>query len=257
MKNLLSGILALAVAATLTGCGDDNDLDEFVATQVNNGPTQATFRVRIQNLTNGQPFSPPIAATHTAASQNLMFEVGSNATAELAAIAQDGNQQPMADFLATQNSVTQVANPGAPLTFAGNQVDLGNGVIATDTLTFDIQANEGDVLSLASMLIATNDGFFGLNSVTLPAAGTATFNINGYDAGVEENNQLSSDIVDPASGLGPVALNGDPNGNSNTDPTNPPTPIVLHPNIQAGTGDLTPGAHAWVDPVARVTVERL
>jgi len=38
----------------------------------------------------------------------------------------------------------------------------------TDTLTFDITARPGDRLSLATMLICTNDGFTGLDAARLP-----------------------------------------------------------------------------------------
>ena len=159
MKSLKMAAAALLVGAFLTGCGDSNDND-FVVTgnTAVAGANTATYRVTITNLTGGQPFSPPIAATHSANAANIMFEIGQPATTQLAAIAQDGDQGPMATLLAGNANVTEVANPGVPLTFAGNTVDLGNGVTATDTLTFDIVAAPGDVFSLASMLIATNDG---------------------------------------------------------------------------------------------------
>ena len=43
------------------------------------------------------PFSPPVAATHDAGLH--VFQVGQLASDELAAIAQDGNEVPMADLL--------------------------------------------------------------------------------------------------------------------------------------------------------------
>ena len=42
-------------------------------------------------------------------------------------------------------------------------------------------------LSLATMLICTNDGFGGLNRVRLPPRVQRVFPLYGYDAGTEDN----------------------------------------------------------------------
>ena len=57
---------------------------------------KATYKVTIENLTSGQPFSPPVVATHR--SNVRMFRVGRLASPELEAIAEDGNQIPMFDL---------------------------------------------------------------------------------------------------------------------------------------------------------------
>jgi hypothetical protein len=75
-------------------------------------------------------------------------------------------------------------------------------------------ANPGDRLSLATMLICTNDGFTGLDRAKLPIGGSEVFWTNGYDAGTENNTELSQDIVDACSALGPVTLACGPNGSS-------------------------------------------
>jgi hypothetical protein len=97
----------------------------------------------------------------------------------------------------------------------------------------------------------------GLDAAELPKSGTATYWLNGYDAGREENTEKSQDIVDPCSALGPTHLNGDPNGNADaTVATVPAQPIQLHPGIQ-GVGDLSVPNHGWTNPVAKATIERL
>ena len=209
-----------------------------------------TYHVTLQNLTNGQPFSPPVAATH----EKLMhaFRVGHNASDELAAIARDGNEVPLADLLRSSDDVTAVVDVARPLTPAGRTVGA-----FTDTVEFDITAEPGDRFSLATMLICTNDGFLGVDAVKLPTRGAKSFELAGYDAGREENTEKSADIVDACSGLGPVPLAGDPNGNNDaTVETIPAKPISLHPGIQGG-GDLSPANHGWHDPVARLTIERV
>lgn len=212
------------------------------------GPGLVNYRVTIQNLSANQPLSPPVAATHQKSIR--MFQVSRFASDELAAIAQDGNQVPMADKFRNSNKVTQVVDVGQPLTRKGTTVGT-----FTDSATFEIQAAPGDKLSLATMLICTNDGITGLDAVNLPQSGTQVHLANGYDAGREPNTELSQDLVDPCSALGSTPLPGDPNGNQNP-ASNPTQPIHHHPGITGG-GHLSVAAHGWTDPVVRVTVTRL
>jgi hypothetical protein len=148
--------------------------------------------------------------------------------------------------------VTEAVNVGAPLTPYGQTV---GGF--TDTVTFEISARPGDKFSLATMLICTNDGFTGLNKVRLPYHAQRVYPLRGYDAGTEDNTEMSGDIVDACSALGPLPLDGDPNGNEDaavdTDPHHPTRP---HPGIQ-GTGDLSVDEHGWLGPVAVVIVKRV
>ncbi len=200
----------------------------------------ATYRVTIENLTQGQPFSPPVLAAHGGGFD--MFEVGRAASDELAAIAQDGEPGPM--FLAARasGSVTEAVNAGAAVPPKG-------------MLRREIRANHGDRLSIASMLVCTNDGFWALDAVALPAQGAQSFMATGYDAGREQNTEQSEHIVDTCSI--PRPLPGDNDGNMNRPvASNPVEPIRDHPGVK-GTGELDPGFHGFANPVARITVERV
>lgn len=214
------------------------------------GPPMASYQVTIQNLATGQPLSPPVAATHRGGMR--MFQPRHLASPELEAIAEDGNQIPMFEQFASSDQVSDAVDVGQPLTPYGTAVgDF------TDQVTFSIEARPGDRLSLATMLICTNDGFTGLNGARLPAHGSATYLLKGYDAGTEDNTERSQDIVDPCSVLGPVSLDGDPNGNEDEAvDTDPQERIGVHPGI-AGIADLDSAAHDWYGPVAKVTVTRV
>jgi hypothetical protein len=214
------------------------------------GPPTTDYLVTIKNLASGQPLSPPVAATHKIPVR--MFKVGAPASPELEAIAEDGNQAPMFDLLTAAGFVTEAVDVGMPLTpFMTSVGDF------TDSASFMIGAGPGDRLSLATMLICTNDGFTGLDRAKLPVRGSEIFWTNGYDAGTEDNTEMSQDIVDPCSALGPVPLVGDPNGNENDAvDTDPQMVIRHHPNIE-GNWDLSIDEHTWIDPVARVTVTRI
>jgi hypothetical protein len=224
------------------------------------GPELRTYRVTLVNLTDGQPFSPPVAATHDRSMR--MFQVGHLASEELAAIAQAGNPGPMFDLFNNSDAVTDAVNVGRPLTRVGTVADPdGPGGMDpfVDTATFELTAERGDRLSLATMLICTNDGFLGLDAVRLPSHGARAFLINGYDAGRENNTQDSQHLVDPCSDLGPERLPGDPDENVDNGAvlTNPPMRIHHHPNIEDGVGELTVADHGWRDPVAVAVVSRI
>lgn len=239
-------IAALGAAAVLS-------LGAALPAASDNGEELRTYRVTLVNLTDSQPFSPPVAATHDR--DMHMFRVGRLATDELAAIAQAGNQLPMFNLFNNSDDVTDAVDVGAPLTRVGTVV--GSFV---DTATFEITAERGDRLSLATMLICTNDGFLGLDAVRLPSHGARAFLINGYDAGRENNTQDSQHLVNPCTALGPVPLPGDPDGEADSGPgisTLPPVPIHHHPNIQDGVGELTVADHGWRDPVAVAVVSRI
>lgn len=204
------------------------------------------YEVTIENLAEGQPLSPPVVATHK--NSAAFFRGGHLASPQLEAIAEDGDGSSAAALLSSLTQTSAVVALSTPLTPHGTQV--GN---FTDTVTFEIVARPGDRLSLATMLICTNDGFTGLDRGRLPYHGSQTFYLNAYDAGTEDNTELSGDIVDPCSALGPHPLNDDPNGNENTAvDTTPHLAVQPHPGIM-GSGDLT-AAHSWNGPIARVTV---
>ena len=207
------------------------------------------FSVTIQNLATGQPLSPAIVATHKG--DFKMFRVGRDASTEMEFIARDGNQMPMYDLLTDSRDVFDVVDVGLPLAPGGATV---GGF--TDSVTFMIQGREGDKLSLASMLICTNDGFVGLDRVKLPKKGSSVFTLHGYDAGVEDNTEMSTDIVDACSALGPLVLNGDPNGNENGAVNTVPRGVISAHGGVLGIGDLG-SVHQIPAGAVKVTVTRV
>lgn len=209
------------------------------------GPPERTYEITIDNVSFGQPISPPVIATHR--NSVSLFEVGQPASDAIVAIAEDGNQAPALAALDGLARVTDATAPG-PIAPEGTRVDVPT------SRTVEITARPGDRLSIAGMLICTNDGIVGADRLKLPNRGAYTVALGTYDAGSERNTELSADIVDPCSLLGPVDLDGDPNGNNNagldTDDV-----IAVHPGVDGTVGDLLP-AHDW-DTAATVTVRRV
>jgi len=136
----------------------------------------AEFEVSVTNLTSGVYFTPLIGAAHSP--DVAMFNAATVASTQLQSIAEGGDVGPMAELLES----------------VGASVGIGGGLLApgaTETITVS-SSDTNTVLSLASMLLPTNDGFVGLNSVALPNSmgQTSTFYARGYDAGTEGNDEL-------------------------------------------------------------------
>ena len=193
-----------------------------------------TYQITIENLTTGQPMSPPVVAAHGAGAD--LFSVGSAASEDIREIAENGNAAPAAATLLAAG--------------ADDVVVLGGPILPGGSATVFITAPAGSQLSVGTMLICTNDAFTGVDAVALSDG--ASYEGNAYDAGTEDNSELTADIVDPCGGAGPVAH--DPDGNER--PATTGGTITAHAGI-AGTGDLDAAQHGWTDPVIRISVAKV
>jgi hypothetical protein len=202
------------------------------------------YEVTITNLTSGQPFSPGVVATHSRRAR--LFRVGAFASEGIRLIAENGDPSVASDMLANQPGVHEVV--------ATNQPIHRRGGPGPNSLTVRISASpRANFLSLALMLICTNDGFVGLNSVPLPFGfRSRTYFALGFDAGTEANDELYTSIVDACGAIGPVSVPAD----GRNDRTATHQVIKPHRGIH-GVGDLDPAQHDWKGPVAKVTIRRL
>lgn len=211
--------------------------------------TAADFNVQITNLTNGIWFTPFLVVAHPA--DTSLFTAGQPASASLQAMAEGGDISGlMADVMTV--GATVAANPAGGL--------LAPAMSANVDLNTDDTSN--DALSIVAMLLPTNDGFAGLNAVTIPTMpGTYIFDLPAYDAGTEANDELVTGggapgvaglPVDPgaASGTGGTGVaTADANGN-----------VHIHRNTlgdtdaTGGASDLDSRVHRWLNPVVRVVV---
>jgi hypothetical protein len=184
-----------------------------------------TYEVTITNITSGmQVLSPFILATHPASAH--LWQMGQAASPGLELLAEEGMPSGLASEV--QPAATDVVTTGSPLP-------------PGQSVTLTIKAREGDVLSAASMLVQTNDGFTGLDSAALTTASTDAM---AYDAGTEDNTEKKSDVPGP------------PFGGMNAGPaTNPRGVVAPHEGIK-GVGDVTPEFN-WTGPVARFAVHAM
>jgi hypothetical protein len=233
---VLALLVLLAVAAPASADGDSQSHD------------LRTYEVTLTNRAAAQPISPPVLVTHD---RDIRFwQKGVAANAGIIAIAEDGDPTMAVNMFDGVEGVTAVVNVGQPLTPKGTTV---GGF--TDSVTVTIDARPGDRLSFAGMLICTNDGFTGIDSLRLPNnSRTRVAYAGGYDAGSEINTERSEDIVDPCSALGPVVLDGDTNGNENA-LVDAAGVVTRHRGI-VGESDLL-SAHNWDRAVVKVKVKMI
>ncbi len=198
--------------------------------------SQATYQVTITNLTGTELLTPFVVATHRGGPR--VFREGRPATYGLRQLAENGGVPVLADELSTRRGVSAVAVAGDAPVAPGESVSV------------EIVADPGARrLSLAGMVICSNDGFAGVDSVRLPmhvGAQTTVYG-NAYDAGSEINTENYADLVPPCDGLGQTGTSNPALAEHGV--------VTVHAGIQ-GVGDLDPAAHGWSNPVIMVSIER-
>ncbi len=136
---------------------------------------------------------------------------------------------------------------------------LGPGAATSTSLT---NATGNDYLSLVAMLLPTNDGFVGLDSLEIPTVpGIYHYYLNAYDAGTEANDER----VNGAGAPGMLGIPADPgagNGTNGVGVTTVETNNKVHvhrgilgdTDLTGGNSDLDSRVHRWLNPVAKVTI---
>lgn len=197
------------------------------------------YEITITNITQGQTFTPFLLATHRPSIG--LFELGSAAGAELEQLAEGGATGPLAGVLENAGS-------------AVGDIAEGNSLLVPgDSITFTLRGDGSrQFLSLAAMLIPTNDTFVALDTARLPSWGTTTYYARAYDAGTEANDQSCANIPGPrcgGAGYSPAPGPEDEGfvhvGNGFHE---------LGDEDAGGFEVLGPATYDWRNPVAKVTI---
>jgi hypothetical protein len=203
----------------------------------------------LTNLTQGIYFTPLIAVAHD--SDNNLFSVASVASSELQAMAEGGDIAGLSAMASNAGS-NIVSNPAGGL--------LAPAMSTSFTLSND---TGNDFLSVAAMVLPSNDGFVGLDSWAIPQqAGTYTLYLNAYDAGTEANNER---VVEGSGAPGVAGIPAAPGGNAGTGGsgiTDSEDNMKIHihrgnlgdDDLTSGNSDLNNTVHRWLNPVAKITV---
>ncbi len=217
---LAGGLLWAAFAGALGMAAEDE------------GPS---FEITVTNITGGQTFTPILAASHNRGVN--LFTLGQPASVELEILAEAGDTGPLKTSLLKSSDVKDVADSGAPL-------PPGHSV------TLKVKTGGGfDDVSVAAMLVPTNDGFFALNGVEGPRGNkTLTLFSPAYDAGTEADDELCSHIPGPPTVCHGEGFNPSRDGDVNF--------VHIHAGIH-GIGDLSAAQFDWRNPVAKITIRRV
>ena len=198
---------------------------------VADGP--AVYHVTITNVTNSINITPILVASHR--HPVSIFELGAPAGDDLAAVAEAGDTSLLQATLEAMPQVVDIQNSGGLLS-------------PGQSVTVVVNAAHGARrISLAAMMLPTNDGFVALDSVGAPLRGSRTFFSPGYDAGTEANDELCGSIPGPTcGGIGPSP--GDNPGDEKF--------VHIHRGMH-GVGDLDAARYDWRNPVIKITVTRV
>ena len=209
----------------------------------------ADINVSVTNLTNSIWNTPFLIAAHPEGTG--LFTAGQPASANLQAMAEGGDISGLVADL-TAIGATIAENPAGGLLPPAMSADVDMNTDGTSNV----------LLSAVAMLLPTNDGFAGLNAITIPTApGTYVFDVPAYDAGTEANDEQITGGGAP----GAAGIPADPGGFAGTNGTgvagaDANTNVHIHRNVlgdtnaTGGSSDLDSTVHRWLNPVLRVVV---
>ena len=174
---------------------------------------QATdFQLTVRNITERQPFSPPIVVVHE--SNAVLLPSSAERLDGLEEFAESGSQTALIEALSERSGVKRVTRFGGKIDPQSQQTLLR------------VTAEPGDHVSVMTMLQCTNDAI-AMGTAIITDAGTPVFGSGiVWDAGTEDNDESRSTVP---------CLDGE--GVSDADVADGEGQISRHPGI-ATIGDL-------------------
>ena len=233
LRHLLIPALCLAAAA----CSDDDDDKNSSMEPMDETPpvVEYEFMVTTSNLTNAQPMSPIGVALHTS---GQFWQIGEMASNELEVLAESGDNSGLLGL-----SVVNASASSEGVLMPGVSTEIS---VTTDSLT-------DQKLSIISMMVNTNDGFTGLNSLdvsSMAVGDVMSYTTFAYDAGTEANSEAEGTIPGPAdSGEGFNAARNDIDK------------VAMHPGVVGQDDGLSTSVltsqHKFDNPLLALTITRV
>lgn len=232
IRNILIPAMCLALAA----CSDDDDdkNDDMMPDMMPDPVVEYEYSISTVNLTHAQPMSPISVALHTS---GAFWQIGEMASTELEILAESGDASGLLGL-----GVVNASKAADGVLMPGTKVDL--------TVTTTSLAEQK--LSLITMMVNTNDGFTGLNSLdvsSMAVGDSMRFTTYAYDAGTEANSEQVGTIPGPAdSGEGFNAARDDIDK------------VAMHPGVvgmdDGLSGSVLTSVHKFDNPLLAVTISR-
>lgn len=220
---LIGSIVAAGIL--MLGCTDKDD-------------STALYEVTVTNLTNAQPVSPVAVILHR--EDYALYRIGTPASLGLEQLAEGGdNTQLLLD--ADANASVKEAKGGAGAIPPGAQESVR------------VSGNGAGCISVATMLVNTNDAFAGTNCIDVSGlhwGGKLHLAVAAFDAGTEGNSESAATVPGPAGGgEGFNAVRDDRDF------------VAAHNGVVTSddglTGSVLTYEHRWDNPVLQIDIERV
>jgi hypothetical protein len=186
-------VVTALTAVILSACGGSSSSSKEMVVEVPEPEPVAmitySYQVKITNLTHSQPMSPVALILHN---EGQLWSIGAMASVALENLAEScDNSAVLVD------PIVLSGQGGAGLLLPGmtEVIDV--------SYTFTEVNNAPMMLSLATMLVNTNDAFTGINALAinnLVEGESISFTTSSYDSGTEKNSELMTTIPGPAGG---------------------------------------------------------
>lgn len=231
--------MLISIPLLLVACGDDTkevikEVEVIVEVPAPvPTPVDVSYEITLTNLTNSQPLSPVAVVLHNT---GQLWSVGGVPSVELEMMAEGGDNSGLLTLGLISESGAAPISPGG-----------------SETVNITIQDKTDAYLSIAAMLVNTNDAFSGLSAWSLSnlAAGDSwSTTVGVYDAGTEVNAELAGTIPGPA------------DGGEGFNPTRTDSGYVaMHPGVVTSDDNLASSVltakHKFDNPALRITVTRI
>lgn len=232
-RSLFLVIPALSLSL-LAACSDSGSNVSQQPVQAEPQPPQKVFTIDVTNLTNNQPLSPLAVISH---SDGAIWTINQPASVALENLAESGDNSMVlaSDFAVSSINGAQIIPPGA-----------------SQSLTMRVPISGQAYISMATMLVNTNDAISGLNRVDVTNLATGrslSYVTNSYDAGTEANSEMPGTIPGPADG-----------GEGFNRVRDDVDFVSLHPGVvtadDGASNSVLNESHRFDNPVMRVTIAR-
>ncbi|MFK7854493.1 MAG: spondin domain-containing protein [Granulosicoccus sp.] len=150
IKTCVAALFTLSVAACSSSSNNAGSPDP--APGDNENPITQQYEVTLTNLTGGQVFSEPAMILHP--NTDTFWQIGQTASSELEALAESGE-------------TTGISNLADSMSYPFVNADTSIAPGAMQTLSITTTAAANDVLTILTRLESTNDGFTGVNAISL------------------------------------------------------------------------------------------
>lgn len=221
------------------------------------------YEVTMFNLTRGQPFSPPVIATHRG--EGKIWQLAEPAGFEVKEIAENGNNAPLLDklrLLRNRGSVFDYQQAASTAMAPGPLVPSGRAASGTfpDRVKVRIRGSrKNNRISWVSMLVCSNDGFTGVNGAKLPRkrGKRVIYKTDGYETQTERNTEDFADLMPPCQALiGIRPADGAP-GVAQSNPALAESGSVIVSGGIVGNNELDQAQFGWANPVGKIMIKRV